>query len=154
DFLATPIHCPAIVDDDLARQIGDAAVAAYRLIGCRDYGRVDLRIDRSGRPSVLEVNANPDLSPEAGLARMLGVAGIPYAEFIERLVRQAYGRRHKTDDRRRSTVSRNRLQAGEAASAAIRIRHFASDDRDVLVELTRSCGAFRPDEIEIADEVL
>ena len=60
---ATPVRCPAKVDPDLARQMIAAATDAYRLTGCRDYARVDLRVDEQGNIFVLEVNANPDLSP-------------------------------------------------------------------------------------------
>jgi hypothetical protein len=41
-----------------------------------------MRIDSEGRPWILEVNANPDIAPDAGMARMAGVAGMPYSALI------------------------------------------------------------------------
>jgi hypothetical protein len=46
---------------------------------------VDLRIDERGRPWILEVNANPDIAPDAGLARMAGVAGIAYGALVRQV---------------------------------------------------------------------
>jgi hypothetical protein len=57
-------------------------VTAWRIVGGSGYGRVDLRIDERGRPWILEVNANPDIAPDAGLARMARVAGIEYGAFV------------------------------------------------------------------------
>jgi D-alanine-D-alanine ligase len=86
---ATPACCPAQVDADTAAKIGHAALAAFRVAGCRDYARVDLRMDDQGRLYVLEVNGNPDIGPTAGFARSLRAAGMAYADFVERLVQTA-----------------------------------------------------------------
>ena len=51
-------------------------------VGGTGYGRVDMRIDAAGRPWILEVNANPDFAPTAGLARMARTAGIDYAAMV------------------------------------------------------------------------
>ena len=83
---ATPVRCPPEVEPALAESIRAVALAAYRVTGCRDYARIDLRADRSGNIFILEVNANPDAGPRAGLARMLQAAGIGYDSFVERLV--------------------------------------------------------------------
>lgn len=90
---ATPPRCPAQVDRRAAERIGQAALAAFRLTGCRDYARVDMRMDSQGRVYVLEVNGNPDIGPSAGFARSLGVAGIGYEDFADRLVRHAFSSR-------------------------------------------------------------
>jgi D-alanine-D-alanine ligase len=55
----------------------------------RHYGRVDLRVDGSRRPWILEVNANPDLSPDAGFARGVAASGESYDRFLARLVEAA-----------------------------------------------------------------
>ncbi|HEV2971738.1 MAG TPA: hypothetical protein VGY55_17300 [Pirellulales bacterium] len=89
---ATPVRCPADAKPVLAGSIRAAALTAYQVTGCRDYARVDLRVDRSGNIFILEVNANPDAGPNAGLARALAAAGIEYESFIERLIETAAAR--------------------------------------------------------------
>jgi len=86
-------QCPADLPSELVAELGGIAVAAWRLVGGDGYGRVDLRIDRSGRPWVLEVNANPDAAPDAGLARMALAAGIDYTELVRMIVAGALGAR-------------------------------------------------------------
>lgn len=93
DFHSTPARCPAVVDDELAEEIRRVSHAAFCLLGCRDYARVDLRVDQAGRPYILEVNANPDISPSAGLARAVRASGMDYNDFIVRLVETAADRR-------------------------------------------------------------
>ena len=78
-------RCPAPLPAALARQLRRIAVSAWRLVGGSGYGRVDMRIDEQGRPWILEVNANPDFSPDAGLARMARVAGIEYGALVRQV---------------------------------------------------------------------
>ncbi len=56
--------CPAHVDRALARGIEDAALRAYHALGCRDWGRVDVRLDDAGQPHVLEINPLPGILPD------------------------------------------------------------------------------------------
>jgi D-alanine-D-alanine ligase len=81
DLGAAP-RCPARLPAKLANEVRRTALAAWRLVGGSGYGRVDMRIDADGRPWILEVNANPDIAPDAGLARMAGVAGMEYSALI------------------------------------------------------------------------
>jgi D-alanine-D-alanine ligase len=53
---------------------------------------VDLRLDASGAPRILEVNPNPDISPDAGLARAAEKGGLTYDELIARIAGCAFAR--------------------------------------------------------------
>lgn len=73
---------------ELARQ----SLRCWDIFQLRGYARVDFRVDAAGKPWVLEVNANPCISPDAGFAAALEQAGISYADGIERIVAAArYG---------------------------------------------------------------
>lgn len=85
----TPPRCPAEIDEKLANKLRKIALKAYTLMGCQDYGRVDFRIDKEGNPYVLEVNPNPDISADAGLARMSRAAGMSYADLIDSILKSA-----------------------------------------------------------------
>jgi D-alanine-D-alanine ligase len=75
-------RCPADLAPDLAADVRRVALGAWRVLGGQGYGRVDMRIDAGGRPWILEVNANPDFAPDAGLARMARAAGIEYPALV------------------------------------------------------------------------
>lgn len=92
DYEATPPRYPADVTPKLAERLGALACEAFRLLGCRDYARVDFRVRPSGKPYILEVNPNPDFSPSAGLAGGLISAGISHAQFTVDLVQYALAR--------------------------------------------------------------
>ena len=65
---------------------------AWDAHGLRDYARVDLRVDKVGQPWVIDVNPNPDISPDAGVVRSAAVAGMSYVQLIERLAQTALRR--------------------------------------------------------------
>ena len=91
--LGTVPVCPAPLEADLAKKVASIARAAWQLIGQEmGYGRVDLRIAPTGEPYVLEVNPNPDISADAGLARMARVRGWDYDTLILKVVDEALGR--------------------------------------------------------------
>jgi D-alanine-D-alanine ligase len=85
----SPPVCPARVAPPVARQLRAAALAAWRTVRGQGYGRVDLRLDESGQPWILEVNPNPDISDDAGLSRMAEAAGLSYDDLILRMVELA-----------------------------------------------------------------
>ena len=84
--LAMLPRCPAQINDVLRDQLQTIARQSYQLIGCRDYARIDIRLDTENQPNILEVNPNPDVDEHAGLARMLRTAGITYPQFIQQLI--------------------------------------------------------------------
>lgn len=70
----------------LAGKLGELALRCWDLFGLRGYARVDFRVDREGNPWVLEVNANPCLSPDAGFAAAAEAARIGFPEVVARIV--------------------------------------------------------------------
>jgi D-alanine-D-alanine ligase len=92
DLGSVPV-CPADLPADAAKRLVAAARQAWELLaGGEGYGRVDMRLDARGQAWVLEVNPNPDLSDNAGLARMAKANGWEYAELLQRIVDEALGR--------------------------------------------------------------
>jgi D-alanine-D-alanine ligase len=92
DYEATPARYPAVVSSRLADRLGRLACRAFRLLGCRDYARVDFRVRPTGQAYILEVNPNPDFSPTAGLSGGLTSAGLTHAQFTVDLVHAALNR--------------------------------------------------------------
>lgn len=80
------------MDPELDRLVRTRALAAYHAIGLAGYGRIDLRVHPTRGPLVLDVNPNPDISPDAGLARAAARGGLAYEELISRIVRDAVRR--------------------------------------------------------------
>jgi D-alanine-D-alanine ligase len=78
--------CPAKLPADTETKIKDIALRCFRIIGCRDYARVDFRLDADGEPYVLEVNPNPDISDDAGFARSARTYGLTFVETVGKIV--------------------------------------------------------------------
>jgi len=95
-ILSSATRCAPLV----AARVRRAASAAFAAIGVRDYGRVDVRVDASGAPWVIDVNPNCDLSPSAGLTRAASAAGIDHTALVGLLVRYAL-KRNVTETRAR-----------------------------------------------------
>jgi D-alanine-D-alanine ligase len=77
-------------EDEEVGQAEQMALAAYRALGCRDAGRVDVRSDGQGRPNFIEVNPLAGIHPEhSDLPMICGFMGISYRELIDRIVRSA-----------------------------------------------------------------
>jgi D-alanine-D-alanine ligase len=93
EYKSTIPICPAKISQRMQKKIQNTAIRAYQVMGCRDYARVDMRIDKAGRVFVLEVNPNPDLSPgESGFARSAGAFGWTYSQLINNIVESAFKR--------------------------------------------------------------
>ncbi len=73
--------CPPNIDSELKKAIETEALKAYKALGCRDYGRIDIRV-RNRIPYVLDVNTNPDVSVEGGFMRSARTADYHYGATI------------------------------------------------------------------------
>lgn len=91
-------HCEELVEyrlvhavrDEAVRQAEEIALRAWRILGCRDAGRVDLRCDAAGQPQFMEVNPLAGLHPEhSDLPILATKVGLSYSELIGHIVTSA-----------------------------------------------------------------
>jgi D-alanine-D-alanine ligase len=89
-------ECPARIPKELAREIRGVALAAYRVLGCRDWARVDVRCDATGRPMVVELNPLPGILPHpkdnSCFPKAARAAGLSYEELIQAVADIAWRR--------------------------------------------------------------
>ena len=85
--------CPADIHPALARSIERVTLDAYRVLGCRDWSRIDVRVDASGMPNVVEVNPLPGILPDPAdnscFPKAARAAGMSYDELIQTCLKLA-----------------------------------------------------------------
>ena len=83
-------ECPARVDDRLRQAIEQVTLRAYHAIGCRDWSRIDVRLDGAGVPNIVEINPLPGILPNpednSCLPKAAAAAGLSYDELIQSCV--------------------------------------------------------------------
>jgi D-alanine-D-alanine ligase len=132
DYRGTrPVPC-ALTPEERAR-VAQTALAAFKAIGLRDYGRVDLRLAADGTPYVIDINPNCDLSSEGGgFARAARAAGMGYSDLVLRLLSLALERRKDADTIPLAARSRGPARPDRSTS-----------DADGAAPLTQSVSAGR-----------
>ena len=79
-------HCPADLNKTLQDEIGTICKDAYRVLNCRDWSRIDVRCDASGKPHILEVNPLPGILPRpednSCFPKAARAAGLSYNQLI------------------------------------------------------------------------
>lgn len=83
------LQVPAELPDELRERVKQAALASYRLMGCRDFARVDLILDREGVPQVLEINTIPGLTETGITPAAAEASGMSFTELVEGIVARA-----------------------------------------------------------------
>ena len=73
-------------DDALLEKLKEAALLCWQAFQLRGYARVDFRIDKEGQPWVLEVNANPCISPDSGFVAAAEKAGLSFNSIVQRII--------------------------------------------------------------------
>ena len=90
DFLRrVRYHVPPRLSEAKLDAIRAYALAAYRLLGCRDLARMDFRFDGSGQPYFLECNPLPGLNPNVGDIVLLSRATVPYENLVQGILLDA-----------------------------------------------------------------
>jgi D-alanine-D-alanine ligase len=86
-------ECPARIDSRLQTAIEDVVLRAYRVLGCRDWSRIDVRLDAAGVPNIVEVNPLPGILPNpednSCLPKAARAAGLSYDQLIQSALRHA-----------------------------------------------------------------
>jgi D-alanine-D-alanine ligase len=102
-------QCPARITRELQASIERVTLDAFRVLGCRDWARIDVRLDASGRPNVLEVNPLPGILPDPAdnscLPKAARAAGIGYEELIQSCLKYAAARQRVDLDHSLSSTS-------------------------------------------------
>ncbi len=78
--------CPARIPDSLARRMQELSLRTYQAVDCRDFGRVDFRVDSHAQPYVLEINPLPSLSMEDVFNIIAKARGITHHQMITKIL--------------------------------------------------------------------
>ena len=155
-------------DESLVAHLAELARRCWGLFELSGYARVDFRVDSGGGAWVLEVNTNPCLSPDAGLAAAAERGGLSYDALVGRLVRAALERAGcRGNGTLRPGVQKPR-SASPAHSAspprqvsegtpAVRVRmreEVIPEDVEAVWSITASSGFFSDAEIQLAAELV
>jgi D-alanine-D-alanine ligase len=79
----------AAADEPLLDHLVELAKRTWHRFGLGGYVRIDFRVDAQGQPWILEINANPCLSPDAGFAAALRRAAIPFEQAVQQILDDA-----------------------------------------------------------------
>ncbi len=86
-------ECPAGIGETLREEIESIVLRAYRVLACRDWSRIDVRLDAAGVPNVVEVNPLPGILPNpednSCFPKAARAAGLSYEELIQSCLRFA-----------------------------------------------------------------
>lgn len=78
--------CPSKIPESLEMELRRISILAYQSVDCRDFGRVDFRVDKEGRPYVLEINPLPSFSTEDVFPLMAKASGMTYEELVLKII--------------------------------------------------------------------
>lgn len=89
-------ECPARLGMETTNKIKEASLRTYETLGCRDFARLDFRVDKNGEPYFLEINPLPGLDPiNSDLVIMANKVGLSYEELISRILNSTLQRINK-----------------------------------------------------------
>ena len=96
-FKADPLVCPAKISSSLKKEMEAMVLKAFKVLEMADWARFDLRLDKKGRPHILEVNCPPGIMPDprenSRFTRAAFSAGLTFPQLLERVIDSALKRR-------------------------------------------------------------
>ncbi len=91
-----PLVCPAEIDEELENKVKETTLKAFKALDCKDWARIDIRLDKNNAPNVLEVNALPgfmkDPEENSRLPKAAYAAGWSYERLIGEVLNSAVKR--------------------------------------------------------------
>ncbi|HRH40653.1 MAG TPA: ATP-grasp domain-containing protein [Pyrinomonadaceae bacterium] len=78
--------CPAPINEDLAKRLQEISLATFRACHCKDYSRIDIRVDKDGNPFVLEINSMASLGSGGSYVYSAKVAGLNFNSLINKIL--------------------------------------------------------------------
>lgn len=78
--------CPTSLDTKVEEKVKEVSWKAYEALECRDYARIDIRLSKNNIPYVIEVNPNPDISPDTGFVSSARAANINYEQLLYTII--------------------------------------------------------------------
>jgi D-alanine-D-alanine ligase len=89
-------ECPAKLTEELNDRIKTTALKTYNLLRCKDWSRIDLRLDKKGIPNIIEINPLPGIMPDpnenSSFPKAAGAAGLSYNQLIQSVLNSALKR--------------------------------------------------------------
>ena len=85
----TEYICPAELNEDLTKRIKQTAFEVYKLLKCRHYGRVDLRLDNNNQHWFLELNTLPGMMDTSLVPKAAKATGISFEQLIGKIIKQS-----------------------------------------------------------------
>ena len=148
-----------IQDTRLLETLSTLVIRCREVFKLKGYARVDFRVDAQGRPWILEVNANPCISPDAGFAAAVQWADISFEQAIKRITAAALSSQRAEKTPSTITTSGKAPSISEATSpTAADPVHFEyeplPEDRQNVRRLVEATGFFYPDEVDVAEELV
>jgi len=151
EYVGTPRHfARAGADAALHAELERLALATWQAFGFAGYLRVDFRVDASGAPYVIDVNANPCLSPDAGFAAALERADAPYDAAIEAIALDALRRAGRATEASGAAAAR----APRPVPAHTLRTEVHQHDAARVRAMCASTGFFSDEELDIAVELV
>lgn len=149
-------------DETLLRRLIEMGHACWRAFGLHGWARVDFRVDNHGRAWVLEVNANPCLSPDAGFAAAVQRAGLTMTDAVRLILESVTAETQRHGEQRvhlRGTEDTEKKKSGVAHSGSLfappRLRGDAQpSDHNAVREIVSATGFFSAAEVDIAVELI
>jgi D-alanine-D-alanine ligase len=82
-------ECPPKLDARVINRLKEASLRIFDILGCRDFARLDFRLDSDGTPYFIEINPLPGLGNHSDLVIMADMLGIPHKELVNKILTAA-----------------------------------------------------------------